>query len=64
MPPMKKNPPKTSKEKAETRKKAVNDLAQALGFDTWRKFETAMKRAYEDGQTIRVKIGKVPYVTG
>lgn len=36
--------PLTNQQKAERRYAALNAIAHALGFDSWRKFETAVKR--------------------
>lgn len=40
--------PMTNQEKSKNRREQLNKLANALGFKTWRKFETEIKRQFAD----------------
>lgn len=40
--------PMTNKEKSAARRERLNKLANALGFQTWRKFETHVSRQFAE----------------
>lgn len=40
--------PLTNKQKSAARREQLNKIANALGFQTWRKFETEIKRQYSE----------------
>lgn len=47
--------PLTNKEKSAARRAQLNKIANALGFQTWRKFETEIKRQFAD-KDLKVKV--------
>lgn len=49
------NMPLTNKEKSAARREELNKIANELGFQSWRKFETEVKRQYA-ARDLKIKI--------
>lgn len=47
--------PLTNQEKSATRREELNKLANALGFRTWRVFETEMKKQFA-AKDLKIKV--------
>jgi hypothetical protein len=52
------NTPLTSAEKMRALRRSLHLAAQLNGYDTWAKFETAVRRAVEDGNPLVFRIRK------